>query len=59
MASPPTAFTTGGQRSTALKQSSSRHRIFDKKTTMDGAKYDWSISHCVLRSDNTPIQLSA
>ena len=30
-----------------------------QKTTMDGAKYDWSISHCVLRSDNTPIQLSA
>ena len=23
------------------------------------AKYDWSISHCVLRSDNAPIQLSA
>jgi len=22
------------------------------------AKYDWSISHCVLRSDNAPIQLS-
>ena len=23
------------------------------------AKYDWSISHCVLRSDNAPIQLSS
>ena len=23
------------------------------------AKYDWSIQHCILRSDNTPIQLSA
>ena len=22
-------------------------------------KYDWSIQHCIIRSDNTPIQLSA
>ena len=23
------------------------------------AKYDWSIQHCILRSDNAPVQLSS